>query len=178
MPRRQRRRPHPRPNAGARSAVRAPAPTCARMMRSMLALQPNLVLTTAAGESVRRPPTATFSTRSPSTCGAAEGEGRAGWWEEQGEALAGASSTRSTRSRGGRSGAQRAQREPPLYLLHVVGQRLELGGRRLERLLVLLCRQHREGKGIGIWRACLPGGRVQTGHAQLSEGLSESCDAS
>ncbi len=41
---------------------------CARMMRSMLALQPNLEATTTAGESVRRLVTETFSTLSPSTC--------------------------------------------------------------------------------------------------------------
>ena len=43
-------------------------PTWDRMMRSMLADQPNLEETTTAGESVRRLVTPTFSTLSPSTC--------------------------------------------------------------------------------------------------------------
>ena len=65
-----------------RSVRSARQPTCARMMRSMLADQPNLEATTTAGESVRRPLTLTFSTRSPRTCrpgvaaGAGEGGGR------------------------------------------------------------------------------------------------------
>ena len=51
-----------------RAPMRPCGATCARMMRSMLADQPNLEVTTMAGESVRRLETTTFSTASPSTC--------------------------------------------------------------------------------------------------------------
>lgn len=155
----------------------------------MFADQPNLEATTTAGESVRRPLTATFSTRSPSTCARGGGwdmgrdsseerdEGRecfstqplstcgqktanSGTGQVMQHLFRPSAPQRPSISATPHSAARSEQwlrSHPPLlcsgdthsysthqphptHLLHVVSQRLQLRGGRLNRLLVLLCR--------------------------------------